>query len=110
MMIRALCAGIVLSAAAASSAWCGEKPTTESPLPLDVTVFIGHRAHCEQRLSASPADTAATAALECGDLKREEDALRQHYSQDPRVISALNDHWTIIVQRVPVTVEDEAGH
>lgn len=92
-----------ISVILAGSVRSGEMPSPTNDLPSDVMALISRRIHCE-RLSTVPSNSDAIAALRCDAVAHDEAALRQQYSAEPRIIGALDGHWHIIVQRVPVQV------
>jgi hypothetical protein len=84
-------------------------------LPADVAAFVGRRASCQEAANKRPAgaeDTAQVAnvlrSLDCGDVARDEQALRGKYANDPNTLAALDATWVKVVQRVPVKVAPEA--
>jgi hypothetical protein len=47
-------------------------------------------------------------SLDCGDVARDEQALRGKYANDPNTLAALDATWVKVVQRVLVKVAPEA--
>jgi hypothetical protein len=77
-------------------------------LPPDVAAFVGRRASCQKAADRRPAGAEGTAqvanvlrSLDCGDVPRDEQALRGKYANDPNTLAALDATWVKVVQRVP---------
>lgn len=96
--------------AAATTAWlaiCAPAPAGESGLPAEVTRFLSRRSGCHEwsQMENDPSQAAQidkiVRALKCEDIKGDEQAFRNSYADNPRVIAALNATWVKAVKRIP---------
>ena len=83
-------------------------------LPPDVAAFVSRRASCQEvanKRSANAEDAAQVAivsrSLDCGDVARDEQAVRGKYANDPHILAALDATWVKVVQRVRVKFAPE---
>ena len=79
-------------------------------VPDDVHSFLTQRGTCENLARHRATDSSKAASvdaslkfLKCDEVAQNEVALRARYKNDANVLDAL-DHWSIIVQRLPVRI------
>ena len=114
-MARSIAIPVMVALVVLITTTAGAQPQPHpANLQPDVAAFVGRRASCQEVANKRPAGAEdapqvanVSRSLDCGDVARDEQALRGKYANDPHILAALDATWVKVVQRVPVKVAPE---